>query len=183
MPAVSALRVGIYDHLGWAIAVTATRGHDLVDRRRIELVEPGVPSMPIHHPGPDRSLEAIAERVARVRASAERATTAALDALERALPSPIASMHLRALPLDFPSALAAQLRPPYEARADAIMYRQVLAHLAQARGWVVLFYQAKSVEAQAGAILGDRTDAVLHARRGPPWTREHRAALAAAVCS
>ena len=36
------MRVGIAHHFGWAIAVTATADHRVVDRRRIELVEPGV---------------------------------------------------------------------------------------------------------------------------------------------
>ena len=55
----TSLRIGIYDHLGWAIAVAASGKHDVVDRRKIELLEPGVPSMPIHHPGPNRSLAEI----------------------------------------------------------------------------------------------------------------------------
>ncbi len=36
------LRVGIADHFSWAVAVTASTDHEVVDRRRIELVEPGV---------------------------------------------------------------------------------------------------------------------------------------------
>jgi hypothetical protein len=31
------VRVGIADHLGWAIAATASADHEVVDRRRIEL--------------------------------------------------------------------------------------------------------------------------------------------------
>src|SRR5205823_3366816 len=40
------LLVGIYDHLGWAVAVTALGDHHVVDRRRIDLLEPGMPTMP-----------------------------------------------------------------------------------------------------------------------------------------
>ena len=29
------MRLGLADHVGWAIAVTATAGHQVVDRRRI----------------------------------------------------------------------------------------------------------------------------------------------------
>ena len=32
------LHVGIYDHVGWAVAVTAWGDHNVVDRRRIALV-------------------------------------------------------------------------------------------------------------------------------------------------
>jgi hypothetical protein len=33
------VRLGIADHLGWAIAVTSSADYEVVDRRRIELVE------------------------------------------------------------------------------------------------------------------------------------------------
>jgi hypothetical protein len=180
------LRVGIYDHLGWAVAVIASDDHEVVDRRRIELLEPGVPNMPIHHPGQGRSLEEVETLVARVRASAERAVAASLDALAAALPGPVTSVHLRALPADFPTDIAIQLRPPYEARADAVMYRQMLAAVAAARGWAVKFYDAKTAEADAIAILAGRAGEVLRGpatRLGPPWTRDHRTALAATISS
>ena len=45
------MRIGIAHHLGWAVAVTAADDHRVVDRRRIELVEPGVATAPIHHEG------------------------------------------------------------------------------------------------------------------------------------
>src|SRR6266702_3107609 len=106
------LLVGIYDHLGWAVAVTASADHDVVDRRRIDLLEPGMPNMPIHHPEPGLSLDEIEALVTRVRASAERATTASFDALTAALPGPVTSVHLRALPVDFPTDIAVQLRAP-----------------------------------------------------------------------
>ena len=41
------MRVGIAHHLGWAVAVTASPDHEVVDRRRIELIEPGMPTAPI----------------------------------------------------------------------------------------------------------------------------------------
>jgi len=178
------LLVGIYDHLGWAIAVTASAGHDVVDRRRIDLLEPGMPNMPIHHPPQGLSLAELEALVARVRASAERATAASLDALSAALPAPVTSIHLRALPADFPTDLAVQLRAPYDAHADGIMYRQVLAAVATARGWEVQFFDARTAEADAAAILAARADEVLRgprARLGAPWTKDHRTALAATI--
>ena len=119
-----------------------------------------------------------------MRASAERATAAALDALAADLPEPIVSMSLRAWPADFPTDLAVLRRVPYESRADSVMYREVLASLARGRGWSVCFYDAKDVEAAATAILGDRAEDVLHGPRatlGPPWSKDHRMALAATI--
>lgn len=178
------MRGGIAHHFGWAVAVTASADHRVVDRRRIELVEPGVPSAPVHHEGKALDDAAAAELVARVRASALRATAAALDELASAVPEPIVSLSLRAWPLDFPHDIAVQRRMPYEARADSVMYRQVLDDCARARGWAVHFYEAKDVERHAADVPAGRADEVLHGPRhvlGPPWTKDHRTALAATI--
>ncbi|MEV4075127.1 hypothetical protein [Nonomuraea fuscirosea] len=178
------MRVGIAHHFGWAVAVTASAGHRVVDRRRIELVEPGVPAAPVHHDGKPLDDGAFSALVARVRASALRATAVSLDELAAALPGPVVSVSLRAWPADFPDDLAVLRRAPYEARADSVMYRQVLAEVAGARGWLVHLYDAKDVEAQAARVLGGRAGEVLRGPRaalGPPWTKDHRTALAATV--
>ena len=72
------MRVGVFDHFGWAVAVTAADDHSVVDRRRIELVEAGVTSAPIHYDGDPNDVAGTTALVARVRASAARATAAAL---------------------------------------------------------------------------------------------------------
>ncbi|GMU78461.1 MAG: hypothetical protein AMXMBFR46_12560 [Acidimicrobiia bacterium] len=46
------VRVGIADHLGWAVVVTASVSHEVMDRRRIELVEPGLSKAPREMLGP-----------------------------------------------------------------------------------------------------------------------------------
>jgi hypothetical protein len=169
------LRLGIADHLGWAVAVTASEEGEVVDRRRIELVEEGVTPAPIHY-----EAHATAALVAEVRASIARAASAALDAL----PTGIVSISLRTWPLDFPDDIEVLRRAPYEARADAIMYRQELAELAHARDWDVHVYDAKAVVGQAVRLLGERADEVLRGPRaalGPPWTKDHRIALAATI--
>jgi len=178
------LRLGIAHHYGWAVAVTASADHTVVDRRRIELIERGMPTAPVHHEGKPLDDDATAELVAQVRASAARATSAALDELATAVPEPIVSMSLRAWPSEFPDDIAVQRRAPYEARADSIMYRQVLAELARARGWDVHLYDAKDVEARAAAKLAERADEILlgpRATLGPPWAKDHRMALAATI--
>jgi hypothetical protein len=178
------MRLGIADHFGWAVAVTASADHEVVDRRRIELVEPGITPAPIHYDSARLDVAATAALVDEVRASALRATSAALDELSSFLPEPIVSMSLRTWPPDFPEDIAVQRRSPYEARADAIMYRKVLAALAEARGWDVWLYDAKVVESRAVAVLGERADEVLHGPRatlGSPWAKDHRIALAATI--
>jgi hypothetical protein len=178
------VRVGIADHFGWAIAVTVSDGHEAVDRRRLALVEPGVCEAPIHYESRHLTEPETAALVAEVRASIRRAASAAFDQLAESLPAPIASISLRAWPSGFPTDIATQRRVPYESRADAIMYRQVLAERAQSRGWNVHLYNAKDVIGQASAMLGNRATEVLYgprSRLGPPWTKDHRTALAAAI--
>lgn len=187
------MRLGIAHHLGWAVAVTASADHEVVDRRRLELIEPGLPTAPIHHHGgahalhrPAKTLDdnALAALVADVRASAIRAASSALDELATALPEPIVSMSLRAWSTDFPKDIAAQRRVPYESQADSVMYREVLAELAHARGWGIHLYDAKDVEDEAAGLLGERAHEVLHGPRrtlGAPWSKDHRTALAAIV--
>jgi hypothetical protein len=178
------VRLGIAHHLGWAVAVTASADHKVVDRRRIELIEPGMPTAPIHHEGKPLDDAATAVLVAQARASAVRATSDALDELATAVPEPIVSMSLRAWSLDFPEDIAVQRRVPYEARADSVMYRQVLAELARSRGWDLHFYDAKDVEARAVGKLAGRADEILlgpRATLGPPWAKDHRMALAATI--
>jgi len=178
------MRLGIADHFGWAVAVTASADHEVVDRRRLELIEPGITAAPIHYESKRLDVEATAALVSSVRRSVARATSAAFEELTAAVGAPVVSISLRALPADFPDDIAVQRRSPYEARADAVMYRQVLSELAHARGWDVHFYDAKRVVGQAARLLGDRVDEVLLGPRvglGPPWTKDHRMALAAAI--
>jgi hypothetical protein len=181
---IEGVRVAVADHFGWAVAVTASADHEVVDRRRIELVEPGVSEAPIHYESRRLDVAATAALVATVRASVARATSAALEQIETALAAPVLSLSLRTWPVDFPKDIALQRRAPYEARADAIMYREELAEAAYARGWEVHLYDAKAVIDQAVRMLGEPSDDVLQAPRGamgPPWTKDHRIALAATI--
>jgi hypothetical protein len=166
------------------VAVTASAGHVVADRRRIELIEPGMPAAPVEHGIAILDDDAAAQMVTGVRAAALRAASASLDQLAASLPGPVVSMSLRAWPLDFPDDIAVRRRPPYQSRADSVMYCQVLSECAHDRGWQVHLFDAKAVEAQAARILGDRAGEVLGrpgATLGPPWTKDHRIAFAATV--
>lgn len=187
------MRVGIAHHLGWAVVVTADVDHTVVDRRRIELIEPDLPAAPIHHEGGAHEMHrrgdppddaALAALVGRVEASVVRTASLALDALADDLDGPVVSLSVRDWPADFPADLSTRRRVPYESRADSIMYCRILGELAAGRGWSVHRYDAKTVEREAAALLGGRADAVLlgpRARLGPPWAKDHRTALAATV--
>ena len=178
------MRVGIADHFGWAVAVTASADHEVVDRRRIELVEPGVTAAPIHYESHRLDVAATAALVAKVRASVARATSAALDELAGRAP--------RADRLDLAPGLAAGLprrhrRPTSHALRGPRRRHHVPPGAGRARprpGWDVHLYHAKDVVEQAAGVLGERADEVLQGPRatlGPPWTKDHRVALAATI--
>jgi hypothetical protein len=69
--------------------------------------------------------------------------------------------------------------------ADWVMYREALASAAEARGWPVHWYDAKSVLGAARqALRVENLDAhFLQVRRavGPPWNLDHKVAMAAAI--
>ena len=64
--------IGVSDHGGWAVMVTASGDGTLLDRRRVELVDEDLPKIPHHSEGQGLPIEEAVALVERVRASAER---------------------------------------------------------------------------------------------------------------
>ena len=176
--------IGVSDHGGWAVLVTVARDGTLLDRRRVELVGEGLPKIPHHSEGQGLPLDEAVELVERVRVSAERHAVLALDAVTMAVPC-IRGVALRQRP-PLPPTIAERIKD-YRAQnvADWVMYRNALAAAAEARGWPVHWYDAKSVLDAASRALGvENLDAhFLQQRRavGPPWNTDHKLAMAAAV--
>ncbi|HMD32868.1 MAG TPA: hypothetical protein VKG84_13220 [Candidatus Acidoferrales bacterium] len=176
--------IGVSDHGGWAVLVTATRDGTLLDRRRVELVGEGLPKIPHHSEGQGLPLDEAVELVERVRASAEMHAVLALDTVTMAVPR-ILGVALRECP-QLPPTIAGRIKD-YRAQnvADWVMYRKALAAAAEARGWPVHWYDAKSVLGTASQALHvESLDAhFLKVRRaiGPPWNKDHRLAMAAAI--
>ena len=176
--------IGVSDHGGWAVLVTAARDGTLLDRRRVELVDDGLPKLPHHHEGQGLALDAAVAFVERVRASAERHAVLALDAITMAVPR-ILAIALRNCP-QLPPSIAERIKN-YRAQnvADWVMYRKALASAAATRGWPVHWYDAKKVLHAASQALGvGNLDAhFLEVRRtvGPPWGKDHKLAMAAAI--
>jgi hypothetical protein len=181
--------VGAADSNAGAILVTATAGGVLIDRRRVELLEGDLPRFPYHHEAQALPLDQATALIARVRACAERLARPALDALARDVRARvgIGGIALRRCP-PLPETVAGRLAS-YRARnvADWVVYRQVLAAAAQARGWPVAWYDPKTVFAAAARVLRRRTidDWLAEVGRavGPPWRQDHRLAMAAAIAA
>jgi hypothetical protein len=201
-----AATVGVAEDGKAAVLVTIARGGELIDRRRIELTERGLPTHPHHHEGswavgrymntPGARAMSLAEAVSLVecvRASAARGAREGLEALAAAVAMPIASIAIRVCP---------ELPPTIEERiadnrsqtfADSVMYRQALAAAAEARGWTVHWYDRERVVDDAAAAIAtiaaigsEDIDAFLRAMGrsiGPPWQAKHKLAAAAALAS
>jgi hypothetical protein len=176
--------IGVSDHGGWAVLVTVARDGTLLDRRRVELVGEGLPRLPHHSEGQGLPLDQAVELVERVRASAEEHAVLALDAVTMAVPR-VLGVALRECP-QLPSTIAERIKD-YRAHnvADWVMYRKALASAAEARGWPVHWYNAKRVLGSASqALRVENLDAhFLQVRRavGPPWDKDHKLAMAAAL--
>ena len=195
-----AATVGVAEDGNSAVLVTVAAGAELLDRRRIDLTDRGLPTHPHHHEGswavgrylniPGARALSVAEAVAlveRVRASAARGAREGLEALAAVVPVPVTSIAIRACP---------ELPPTIEERiadnraqtvADSVMYREALATAPEARGWSVHWYDREHVFRDAAAVLGcDDVNAFLSAMGrsiGLPWQAKHRLAAAAALAA
>src|SRR5688572_25110260 len=103
--------VGVAEHGNSAVLVTVVPGGTLLDRRRIDLTDRGLPTHPHHHEGswavgrylntPGARALSLADAVTlveRVRASATRGAHESLEVLAAAVPVPIASIGIRVCP-------------------------------------------------------------------------------------
>jgi hypothetical protein len=176
--------IGVSDHGGWAVLVTVARDGTLLDRRRVELVDEGLPKIPHHSEGQRLPLEEAVALVERVRVSAERHAVLALDAVAMAVPR-VLGVALRKCP-QLPPTIAERIKD-YRAQnvADWVMYRKALASAAEARGWAVHWYDAKSVSGAASGALRVKSfdERFLQMRKavGSPWNNDHKIAMAAAI--
>ncbi len=195
-----AATVGVVEHANSAVLVTIAAGGTFLDRRRIDLTDRALPTHPHHHEGswavgrylnvPGARTLSLAEAVAlveRVRASAARGAREGLQALATAVPVPIASIAIRACPKLPPTTEERIADNRTQTLADSVMYREVLATAAEARGWFVHWYDRERVFRDAAAALGrEDVDAFLYAMGrsiGPPWQAKHKLAAAAALAA
>ena len=195
-----AATVGVAEHGSSAVLVTVAPGGELLDRRRIDLTDRGLPTHPHHHEGswavgrylnsPWARTISLANAVAlveRVRESAARGARESLEALAAAVPVPIASIAIRVCPKLPPTTEERIADNRAQTMADSVMYREALATAAEARGWSVYSYRRQRVFRDAATVLGcEDVNAFLYAMGrsiGPPWQAKHKLAAAAALAA
>jgi hypothetical protein len=92
--------------------VTVARDGTLLDRRRVELVDETLPSLPHHHEGQPLPMDGAVALVERVRVSAEWHSVLALDAVAMAVPH-ILGIALRSCP-QLPARIAERITTAHE---------------------------------------------------------------------
>lgn len=200
-PGPDTATVGAVDNGSTAVLVTIASDGRLLDRRTIDLVDPGMSTHPHHHEGswamgrylstPGARRLPIADAVAlvdRVSACAVRRARLAFETLADAVPTAIGCLAIRAWPA-VPSTVEARISDArVQTFADSVMYREVLAEVARGRGWRVVSYDADHVRDAAAAMVpaGDGVDTYLAAlgkAAGPPWRAAHKLAALAALAA
>jgi hypothetical protein len=185
--------VGVADHSGWAIFISAAvvNGEPaVVDRRRVTLIEKGVPNQPYHHETLALTDVEAEQLLREVRRSIAACTTLAFDRLSADL-SPryrVSSITIRQPTLaQLPATVGEVHRSHALYRADGMLYHSAICTAARQRDWTVAFHRRGEELAMAAEALHAGTDEVerflsdLGQTLGPPWTAEHRHAFAAAI--
>ncbi|MGE0440006.1 MAG: hypothetical protein AB7L66_13395 [Gemmatimonadales bacterium] len=197
---MSAATVGVAEHVNSAELVTIAPDGRLLDRRRIELTGPDLPTHPHHREGswamgrylgtPGARAIPLAEAVAlveRVRAAAVLGAGAAFARLAGDLATRIGTIAIRACPA-LPAGIEARIADHRaQTFADSVMYREALAEAAETRGWAVTWYDADTARADAARALGvadlGPVLAAMGRAAGPPWQARHKLAAAAALAA
>lgn len=188
--------VGVVEHGNSAVLVTVSPGGALLDRRRIDLTQ-GLPTHPYHHEGswaigryadsPWAKAISLPDAIALVERVHEAAAAGARQALDDlAAAVPVEAVAIRICP-DLPPTIEGRIRNNQAANvADTVMYRRALAEAAEARGWVVHWYDRDKVFGEATRALGQDIQAFLAAMgkaAGPPWQAAYKLAAAAAIAA
>jgi hypothetical protein len=183
----------VADHNGWAVCVTVavSRGAPVVvDRRRVELLEQGLPSQPYEHETAGMPLPAAEELVVRVRNSVRQTTLKRLMELREELqPYSIVAMTLRNPPLAYVPVTVAEAHASYPVmcRADAMMYHDAICTAARRMSLDLMLHDRGGELVRAADRLGISLEEVEQFLRtagdglGPPWQKDHRHAAAAAM--
>jgi hypothetical protein len=188
--------VGVADHNGWAILVSAAtvKGEPtVIDRRRVALVDKNVPSQPYHHETlglPDTEAE---ELLRKVRQSIATRTALAFDQLSSDLLPEyrVSAITIRQPPLEHLPARVEEVHRSYYTlcRADGMLYHSAICSAARKRDWDVVSHRRGEELARAADVLQTSADDVerflndLRQTLRPPWTAEYRNAFAAAIGS
>jgi len=188
--------VSAAEHAAWAhlVCVAAPGGvPTVVERRRVTLIDAGLPTMPYHHESLAMPVDEANALIARVRDSIARCASRALQrvAADLAPAYRIVALAIRESPFaELPETVATVRESyPLQCAADGMMYQLALRRAARDLGFDVHQYARVEATAAAAAQLQMRPDDIdafvsgPGRPPGPPWTQDHRRAFAAAIAA
>ena len=186
--------LGVADHAGWAhVVCVAARDSipSIILRRRITLIDPGLPTLPYHHETIGMRVDEANALIARVRRSIAACTSKAINLIVNELAPAYAPVALAIREPPFPelpeSVEGVRLSYQLQCAADGMMYQFALCRAARDLGLqVVQCRRGEEFARAAGQLEVHRRDveSFVSSRgrpTGPPWTEEHRRAYAAAI--
>ena len=190
---MSEYSIGIEDHYAWANMVSVTTsGADeiLLDRRRVELLDPHLTASPYHHETLQMPLAEAEQLVREVKTSANQRAKSAFSSLIRELaPAKCRGIAIRVPPLPELPATVAEVHAStwITNRADGMIYHQSLTQAAAQLNLRVFYFEKDKVIEQAAQARGktarelERQLKAFRTILGPPWRQGHIVACAGAI--
>lgn len=164
------MKAGFRCHSGWAVMVVTdgTLARPLlIDRRRVELVGPGLPRQPYHAVAEEGAPRSIISRV-------EKAANKAISSALLSLPE-LTSVALVAKPRDLPDDLDQILRShPRLHAAEGWLYERAVLDAATSLDFPVTVIAPDTISISPALEAAGRA-------AGPPWQKDHKWAAAAAL--
>jgi hypothetical protein len=188
--------LGVADHTGWAhvVGVSARdRRPFVVTRRKIALIDPGLPTLPYEHDTmamrPDEAQALVASVRRSIAVNTDRALQRLVEELSRQHPA--RTLTIRKPPFPKLPASVADVHASHRLRysADGMLYNLAICAAARRVGLDVQLCRRGDEVALAATALGISPEAVEEfvagpgRPEGPPWTAEHRRAFAAAIAA
>jgi hypothetical protein len=186
--------VSVAEHTGWAhLVCVAARGRvpAVIARRRVALIDPGLPTMPYEHDTTAMTEAEATAVVAKVRQSIAARTSEALRrvVIELAPAHTAVALAIRKPPFGALPASVAAVRTSHRllCAADGMLYQLAVCRAARQLELDVHLCRRGEEAARAARQLGVSADEIEHfvsrtgRPTGPPWTQEHRRAYAAGI--
>jgi hypothetical protein len=185
--------LSVAEHAGWAHVIfvgVLDKQPAVVARRRITLIDSGLPTQPYHHEASAMTDADANALIARVRRSIATRTSEALQRVlgEVAADSTVVAVAIRKPPFDDLPETYPPVRESYRlfCAADGMMYQLAICDAARRLALDVQMCPRGEEASRAAKQLGVRprdieTFVTRTRPSGPPWTEEHRRAYAAGI--
>jgi hypothetical protein len=188
--------VSVAEHTGWAhVVCVGVRDQTpaVIERRRMELIDRGLPTLPYHHDTIAMSEDDANALIARVRQSIAARTSDSLTGVvtELAPDYAVVALAIREPPFAELPETVAEVRKSYllQCAADGMMYQLAFCGAARQLGLDVQMCRRGKETSRAADQLRVTPEIIQQfvARTGrpagPPWTQEHRRAYAAGIAA